>query len=99
MPVQQQVFFHPPTSTATYLIWDEATKDAAVIDPVLDYDAKAARISTLQADEILDFAAGHGLTLRYVLETHAHADHLSAADWLRRKTGAKVVIGEHITQV
>ena len=99
MSVQQRVFFHQPTSTATYLLWDEATKEAAVIDPVLDYDAKSARISTLQADEILDFAAGHGLTLRYVLETHAHADHLSAADWLRRKTGAKVVIGEHITQV
>jgi len=99
MSIKQQVFFHQPTSTATYLVWDEASKEAAVIDPVLDYDARSAKITTGQADQILDFLAGHGLTLRYALETHAHADHLSAGDWLRKKTGAQVVIGELITQV
>jgi glyoxylase-like metal-dependent hydrolase (beta-lactamase superfamily II) len=99
MSVKQQVFFHQPTSTATFLVWDEATNEAAVIDPVLDYDARSAKISTIQADEILDFAAGHGLKLVYSLETHAHADHLSAGDFLRRKTGAKLVIGEHITTI
>lgn len=99
MSIKQQAFFHQPTSTATYLVWDEASKEAAVIDPVLDYDAKSAKITTGQADHILDFLVGHGLTLRYVLETHGHADHLSAGDWLRKKTGAQVVIGEHITQV
>lgn len=99
MSVKQQVFFHQPTSTATFLVWDEATNEAAVIDPVLDYDARSAKISTIQADEILDFAAGHGLKLVYSLETHAHADHLSAGDFLRRKTGAKLVIGEHITAI
>lgn len=99
MSIKHQAFFHQPTSTATYLVWDEASKEAAVIDPVLDYDAKSAKITTGQADHILDFLVGHGLTLRYVLETHGHADHLSAGDWLRQKTGAQVVIGEHITQV
>jgi glyoxylase-like metal-dependent hydrolase (beta-lactamase superfamily II) len=99
MSIKQQVFFHQPTSTATYLVWDEASKEAAVIDPVLDYDAKSAKISTSQAGQILAFLGEHGLTLRYVLETHGHADHLSAGDWLRKKTGAQVVIGELITQV
>jgi len=99
MSIKQQAFFHQPTSTATYLVWDEASKEAAVIDPVLDYDAKSAKISTGQAGQILDFLGEDGLTLRYVLETHGHADHLSAGDWLRKKTGAQVVIGELITQV
>jgi glyoxylase-like metal-dependent hydrolase (beta-lactamase superfamily II) len=94
-----QAFFDPATSTVTYLVWDEATGEATVIDPVLDYEPRRAKVSTTSADAILRAAAERGLTLKWVLETHAHADHLSAGDYLRRATGAKVAIGEHITQV
>jgi glyoxylase-like metal-dependent hydrolase (beta-lactamase superfamily II) len=99
MAVQQKAFFHEATSTVTYVIWDEATREAAVIDPVLDYEPKAAVVSTQSADAVLAFIAEAGLCLRYVLETHAHADHLTAAHHIRARTGAQVVIGEHITQV
>jgi glyoxylase-like metal-dependent hydrolase (beta-lactamase superfamily II) len=94
-----RTFFDPVTFTATHLIVDEATKTAAVVDPVLDFEPRAAKLSTTSADAVLDAAAKEGLTLAYVLETHAHADHLSAADYIRRKTGANVVIGEHIVAV
>lgn len=94
-----QTFFDPATSTASYLVFDPATRDAAIVDPVLDYEPKAARISTCSADAILAAASDQHLALRFVLETHAHADHLSAADYLRRKTGAKIVIGAAITEV
>ncbi len=99
MTVHHQAFFHQPTSTVTYLVWDEATKAAAVIDPALDYAPASATVSTGSADAILKVASDLGLNVRYVLETHAHADHLSAADHIRRATGATVVIGEHITEV
>jgi glyoxylase-like metal-dependent hydrolase (beta-lactamase superfamily II) len=99
MPVRHLDFFDPATSTLTYLIWDEATKAAAVIDPVLDYEPKAAKISTTSADKVLEAVRARELSLDYVLETHAHADHLSAAHHIRRLTGAKVVIGQHIGQV
>jgi glyoxylase-like metal-dependent hydrolase (beta-lactamase superfamily II) len=94
-----QPFFDPATATATYLVCDPATKLAVVIDPVLDYEPKGARITPAAADMLLAAVRDQGLTLRYVLETHAHADHLSAADHIRRATGAKVVIGAHITEV
>ena len=94
-----QAFFDPATSTATYLVVDPATRAAAVIDPVLDFEPKAARLSTASADKVLGAVRDQGLTLAYVLETHAHADHLSAADYIRRQTGAQVVIGAGITQV
>jgi glyoxylase-like metal-dependent hydrolase (beta-lactamase superfamily II) len=94
-----QAFFDHATSTATYLVSDPATKAAAVIDPVLDFEPKAAKLSTRSADEILDAIADQGLSLIYVLETHAHADHLSAADYIRREMGAQVVIGARITEV
>ncbi|MDE2487811.1 MAG: MBL fold metallo-hydrolase [Alphaproteobacteria bacterium] len=94
-----QTFFDPATSTASYLVFVPATRDAAIVDPVLDYEPKAARISTCSADAILAAASDQHLALRFVLETHAHADHLSAADYLRRKTGAKIVIGAAITEV
>ena len=99
MTVHQQAFFHEPTFTVTYLVWDDATRAAAVIDPVLDYAPASAKISTGFADTILKAATDQGLVIRYVLETHAHADHLSAADYIRRATGAEVVIGEHIGEV
>ena len=99
MTPKVQAFFDPATSTATYLVSDPATKAAAIIDPVLDFEPKGARLSTASADAVLDAIAEQGLKLAYVLETHAHADHLSAADHIRRRTGAPVVIGAEITQV
>lgn len=94
-----QAFFDRATSTASYLVSDPATKAAAIIDPVLDFEPKAARLSTSSADMILAAVANRGLDLKYVLETHAHADHLSAADYIRRRTGAKIAIGAHIVEV
>jgi glyoxylase-like metal-dependent hydrolase (beta-lactamase superfamily II) len=94
-----QTFFDKATSTATHLVIDPATKTAAVVDPVLDFEPKAARLSTASADAVLAAVREQDLTLAYVLETHAHADHLSAADYIRRETGAAVVIGAQITQV
>ena len=94
-----QTFFDKATSTATHLVSDPATRVAAVIDPVLDFEPKAARLSTGSADAVLAAVREQGLTLAYVLETHAHADHLSAADYIRRRTGAAVVIGARITEV
>jgi glyoxylase-like metal-dependent hydrolase (beta-lactamase superfamily II) len=99
MANQHQAFFDPATFTVSYLVWDAAARVAAVIDPVLDYEPRAAKISSASVDAILAAASAQGLSLVYVLETHAHADHLSAADYIRRKTGAKVVIGAHITEV
>lgn len=94
-----QAFFDPATSTATFLVSDPATKTAAIVDPVLDFEPRAARISTRSADAVLDAAAREHLRIAYVLETHAHADHLSAADYIRRETGAEIVIGAHIVEV
>lgn len=94
-----QAFFDPATFTASYLVSDPATGVAAIIDPVLDFEPKAARLSTASADALLDAVKARGLTLAYVLETHAHADHLSAADYIRKKTGAKIVIGARIVEV
>jgi glyoxylase-like metal-dependent hydrolase (beta-lactamase superfamily II) len=99
MTMQSQAFFHQPTSTVTYLVWDEASGEAAVIDPVLDYAPASAKITTTSADKILRAVSDLGLDVRYVLETHAHADHLSAAEHFRKATGAVVVIGEHIGEV
>jgi glyoxylase-like metal-dependent hydrolase (beta-lactamase superfamily II) len=99
MQPRVQAFFDPATSTASYLVSDAATGEAAIIDPVLDFEPKGARLSTGSADAMLAAVAEQGLRLRYVLETHAHADHLSAADYIRRRTGAEVVIGSHITEV
>lgn len=94
-----QAFFDPQTATVTYLVSDPATKAAAIIDPVLDFEPKAARLTTGSIDAVLKVAADKGLNLVWVLDTHAHADHLSAADYVRGKTGAKVGIGSRITEV
>ena len=92
-------FFDEPTNTVSYLIVDPATKEAAVIDPVLDYDHRSGKASTASADAILNKAAQDGLHIALVLETHAHADHLSGAPYIKLKTGARVGIGEHIKDV
>lgn len=94
-----QAFFDHATSTASYLLSDPATGVAAIVDPVLDFEPKAARLSTTSADAMLQAVGEQGLRLTYILETHAHADHLSAADYIRRRTGANIVIGAHIVEV
>lgn len=99
MPVIVQAFFDPATSTASYIVSDPATKAAAIVDPVLDFDARSGRISTGSADAMLAAVDAQDLDLAWVLETHAHADHLSAADYIRRRRGARVVIGRQITAV
>ena len=92
-------FFDEATFTVTYLVSDPATRRTAIIDPVRDYDPKSGRASTQSADRVLGKAHERGLTVDWILETHAHADHLTAAPYLKSKTGAKVVIGEHIVAV
>jgi len=94
-----KAFFDEPTNTVSYLVGDPETKRAAIVDPVLDYDHAGGVASTKSADAILDVATKDGLTINWVLETHAHADHLSGAPYIKLKTGAKVGIGEHIRDV
>jgi glyoxylase-like metal-dependent hydrolase (beta-lactamase superfamily II) len=94
-----QAFFDHATNTVSYLVHDPDTKKAVIIDPVLDFTPRNGRIATTSADALLTAAAGQGLDIIYVLETHAHADHLSAAHHLREVTGAPIVIGAQITQV
>jgi glyoxylase-like metal-dependent hydrolase (beta-lactamase superfamily II) len=94
-----RAFFDEPTNTVSYLVANPKTKRAAVIDPVLDYDHASGKASTKSADVILAAAAKDGFEIDWVLETHAHADHLSGAPYLKLKTGAKVGIGEHISEV
>ena len=94
-----RTFFDPNTFTATHLVVDPTSKTAAVVDPVLDFEPRMAKVSTASADALIAAVRDGGLTLAYVLETHAHADHLSAADYIRRKTGAQVVVGARIVEV
>jgi len=94
-----KAFFDEPTNTVSYLVWDPATKDAAVVDPVLDFDHRSGEADVKAADAILAEAARLALKIGRVLETHVHADHLSAAPYIKQKTGAPVCIGEHIREV
>jgi glyoxylase-like metal-dependent hydrolase (beta-lactamase superfamily II) len=94
-----QAFFDDATFTVSYLLSDPETRAAAIIDPVLDFDPKSARITTQSADAMLAAAAEKKFRIDWILETHAHADHLSAAAYLKQKTNAKVAIGENITTV
>lgn len=91
-----QAFFDEPTFTITYLVGDPATRRAAVIDPVLDYDPASGKTSTGSVDAVLAAAREGGWSITHVLETHAHADHLSAAQRIKAATGAKVGIGARI---
>ncbi|MDR7295289.1 glyoxylase-like metal-dependent hydrolase (beta-lactamase superfamily II) [Pelomonas aquatica] len=99
MPAAIQGFHDPATGTVSYVVHDPATREAAVIDPVLDYDAAAGRTSTRSADLLLAHLREQRLSLQWILETHAHADHLSAAPYLKRQAGGRVAIGEHIREV
>lgn len=93
-------FFHPDSSTWTYLVSDPGSRIAAVIDPVLDFDAKSGRTGTRSAEGLLEAIRAKGLAVSWILETHAHADHLSAGAWLRRQLpGSRLGIGTGIREV
>ncbi len=92
-------FFHEPTFSIVYLVEDPATKAAAIVDPVLDYDEKSGRVSHQSADALLDEIARRKLKVEWILDTHPHADHFSAAVYLKDKLGAPTAIGERIVEV
>ncbi len=94
-----RAFFDEPTNTVSYLVADTETKQAAVIDPVLDYDPNSGEVDTRSVKAILRVAQEQGLTVVWTLETHAHADHLSGSPYVKGKTGARIGIGEHIKDV
>ena len=94
-----KAFFDPATFTVTYVVHDPATRRAAVIDSVLDYDPASGRTSHGSADAVIAYVWQKNLVVDWLLETHAHADHLSAAPYLQGKLGGKIAIGEHITTV
>jgi glyoxylase-like metal-dependent hydrolase (beta-lactamase superfamily II) len=92
-------FFDEATFTASHVVVEPDGRHAAIIDSVLDYDPKSGRTSTRSADAIIAFVQKNGLTVDWILETHAHADHLTAAPYLKAKLGGKTGIGDHITTV
>ncbi|KTT47277.1 beta-lactamase [Pseudomonas oryzihabitans] len=92
-------FFDATTSTFTYVIYEAPGSRCAVVDSVLDYDPHSGRTATLSADRVACFVRDQGLTVEWLLETHAHADHLSAAPYLRRQLGGRIAIGEGIRRV
>jgi glyoxylase-like metal-dependent hydrolase (beta-lactamase superfamily II) len=94
-----QAFFDENTFTVTYLVSDPKSRHAVIIDPVLDYDPRSARTSTGSADALLAAAKEKSLVVEWILETHAHADHLSASAYIKQKLSAKIAIGEHIKDV
>ena len=94
-----KAYFDAATNTISYLVSDPDTGSAAIIDPALDYDHKSGRLGATSARRILAEAETRGLKILWVLETHAHADHLTAASYIRSRTGARVAIGEHICSV
>ena len=92
-------FHHTATGTWSYVVADPATRAAAIIDPVLDYDWKSARTGTQAVDPLIAHCREQGLTVRWILETHAHADHLSSAQYVKQQLGGEVAIGAGITSV
>lgn len=92
-------FYDPRTFSIQYVVADPATKKCALIDPVLDYDEKSGSVKTENADRLLAFVAENGLSIEWILDTHPHADHFSAAQYLKSKTGAPTAIGAQIVEV
>lgn len=92
-------FYDPATATWTYVVWAEGDPRCAVIDSVLDYDAPAGRTATTSADKVIYFIQSQGLTVEWILETHIHADHLTAAPYIKKKLGGKIAISKHILNV
>jgi glyoxylase-like metal-dependent hydrolase (beta-lactamase superfamily II) len=97
--VQVRTFFDEPTFTATHVVYDPATRRGAIVDSVLNFDAASGRTSTRGADEIIAYVKHESLTIDWLLETHAHADHLSAAPYLQGKLGGRLAIGREIATV
>jgi glyoxylase-like metal-dependent hydrolase (beta-lactamase superfamily II) len=91
--------FDPATWTVTYVVYEKPGSACAIIDSVLDYDPKSGRTSHKSADKVIDFVKANDLSVEWILETHAHADHLSAAPYLKQQLGGKTAIGDHITNV
>lgn len=94
-----ETFFNEPTYTATHVVHDPATKRAAIVDSVLDFDPDSGRTSTASADAVIAYVRREGLTVDWLLETHAHADHLSAAPYIQQKLGGQLAIGREIKTV
>ncbi|GAB1363928.1 MBL fold metallo-hydrolase [Rhodobacter sp.] len=92
-------FYEARTGSVQYVVADPATGKCAIIDPVLDYDEKSAATATVQADRLLQFIADKGYVLEWILDTHPHADHFSAADYLKRRTGVQTAIGAAVVEV
>ena len=92
-------FFDEATNTVTYLVWDRATRRGAVIDPVLDWDNRSGEADTASAAAVLAAAEAEGVAIDWVLETHVHADHLTAAPWIKARTGARIGIGAGVKKV
>ncbi|MFJ2480265.1 MBL fold metallo-hydrolase [Pseudomonas sp. NPDC087598] len=99
MPALIEAFLDPASSTYSYVVYEADGGQCAIVDPVLDYDGAAGRTCTAQADKIIAFVRARSLQVQWLLETHAHADHLSAAPYLRRELGGKIAIGESISKV
>ena len=99
MKPQVQAFFDPATGTVSYVVYDARGGSAAIVDPVLDYDAKSGRTATRSVERLVAFVREQRLTVQWILETHAHADHLSAAPFLRAQLGGRIAIGEAIRTV
>ncbi len=99
MPALIEAFYDDASSTYSYVIYETDGGQCAIVDPVLDYNPAAGRTGTLQADRIIAFVREHRLQVQWLLETHAHADHLSAAPYLRRELGGKIAIGQSISKV
>ena len=92
-------FYDKPTGAVQYVVADPVTRRCAIIDPVLDFDEKSGATATTNADALLDFIAREGLDVEWILDTHPHADHFSAAHYLKQKTGAPTAIGERVVDV
>ena len=94
-----KAFFDESTKTVTYIVTDPKTKTCAIIDSVLDYEANSGRTRTHSADKLISYIQQENLTVAWILETHAHADHFSAAPYLRKQVGGTIAIGEHIPDI
>ncbi|GAB3392800.1 MBL fold metallo-hydrolase [Azotobacter armeniacus] len=99
MNAHVEAFFDPATFTYSYVVSDPQTRQCALVDPVLDYDPAAGRTSRKNADRLIAYVREQGLTVQWILETHVHADHLSAGHYLKEQLGGQLAIGDHITVV